>query len=724
MTKPSLKAEFRSFVKGLVTETSELNSAPDSFQDALNFDINKDGSIQRRLGFQEDAGAATGLGLSATLAPLMAGEWVKPGGSETQEFVYFLFGSKVYIFDVMPTMSGATPVYVWNFGPYPLGQYFRVESVKGYLIATYGDVTYQVLKYDPTTNTFTPTIGKIKTRDVWGVPEGIYEDDILLSNNTLVPGHIYNLRNQGWGYPRRVGGAEEDPIQRYLTDLGRYPPNAESIWIGVQVDSGSANYSEAFYPDRYKELRGVSIKPPKGFFVIDAVQRGTSRSTEHVAFCAKYPSLANTAITFDTDTTTGGARFATEYAGRVVFGGFPGDVTGRTVRSPDLSDHLFFSQLINNEKDFEKCYSEGDPTSREAADLVETDGGFIRLSGAKTLIGAKQLGGTLIVIASNGVWSVMGGNDYGFSATNYRVEKLSTFGGYTANSIVSDGVNVFYWGPDGIFAVTPDQTGRPTVQSLSERSIQRLYNEIDESSKLAVCGTFDPLNKRVHWNYFDTVGKKISYELIFDVSIGAFTHRKIEAPVGAPERYIVAGISHPQFKYTYTMGGYTNRSQMKYAVVTNNGVTAPTVSFGGFTNTSYQDFGSVDARAYIVASETTNGDASMSKQLPWVTVFMRRTDTGQVEGSVENMSSCFMRGRWDWSSYETSGRWSTQQQVYRLPSFKALPPAGTPPEHRILFTKNKVRGMGKSFSIFMETEEGKHCAIVGWSVALNGNAIV
>lgn len=725
MTKPSLKAEFKSFVKGLITETSELNSAPDSFQDAVNFDINKDGSIQRRLGFVADSTATpTGIGLGASLNPTMAGEWVKPGGSETKQFTFFLVGNKVYIFNTEAVMTGDAPVYTWNFGPYSLGNNFRVESVKGYLIATYGDTTYQILKYNTASDTFTPSLGTIKTRDVWGVPEGIYEDDILLNSATLNLGHIYNLRNQGWGYPRRVATAEVDPIYQYNAILGVYPANAESIWIGVQVDAASATYSEGFFPERYKEMRGVKVKPPKGFFVIDAIQRGSSRSAEHTAFCAKYPSLVNTAITFDTDATEGGATFATEFAGRVVFGGFPGSVTGRTVRSPDLSDHIFFSQLINSEKDFQKCYAEGDPTSREAADVVDTDGGFVRLSGAQKLLGAKQVGTSLAIVATNGVWALTGGNDYGFSATNYKVTKLSDFGGSTPGSIVSDGTNVFFWGPDGIFVITRNQNGELTVQSLSETTIQRLYNAIDESNKLTVNGEFDTLNKRVHWVYYDTVTRQTSYELIFDVALGNFSFRKIVAPSGVTKRYLVAGISHPQFKTNYTVGGYTNRTQMKYAFITDNGVTAPSVSFGAYSDAGYLDFGSVDAAAYLISSDTTNNDASADKQLPWVSVHMRRTDTGVTEGSVENMSGCFMRGRWDWSVADTSGRWSTQQQVYRLPKFKALPVGGTPPEFRILTTKNKVRGMGRAFSIYMETEPGKPCSIVGWSLAMNGNAYV
>ena len=39
----------------------------------------------------------------------------------------------------------------------------------------------------------------------------------------------------------------------------------------------------------------------------------------------------------------------------------------------------------------------------------------------------------------------------------------------------------------------------------------------------------------------------------------------------------------------------------------------------------------------------------------------------------------------------------------------------------VVTSKNKLRGRGKAFALHMETEAGKDCRILGWSISLNGN---
>src|SRR5690606_19440481 len=112
---------------------------------------------------------------------------------------------------------------------------------------------------------------------------------------------------------------------------------------------------------------------------------------------------------------------------------FKGGVIEGDARSPDYTNYVFFSTLVKNKQDLPKCYQEGDPTSREASDIIDTDGGFLRISEAKDILSMSNIGSSLIVIASNGVWSIDGGSDYGFSATNHKVTKISTFGGISAS---------------------------------------------------------------------------------------------------------------------------------------------------------------------------------------------------------------------------------------------------------------------------------------------------
>lgn len=46
----------------------------------------------------------------------------------------------------------------------------------------------------------------------------------------------------------------------------------------------------------------------------------------------------------------------------------------------------------------------------------------------KNITNLVALNDSLVVIAENGVWVIAGGNQYGFTATNYKVDMVSSFG--------------------------------------------------------------------------------------------------------------------------------------------------------------------------------------------------------------------------------------------------------------------------------------------------------
>ena len=50
MPKKSVKIEFKNFIKGLITEASPVNFPPEASSDEENFQLNRDGTRDRRLG--------------------------------------------------------------------------------------------------------------------------------------------------------------------------------------------------------------------------------------------------------------------------------------------------------------------------------------------------------------------------------------------------------------------------------------------------------------------------------------------------------------------------------------------------------------------------------------------------------------------------------------------------------------------------------------------------
>lgn len=756
MPKQSIKAEFSSFVAGLNTESSQLNYPENAFQEGINFELTKKGTINRRLGFDYEPSHSM---VSTTFAPGVVSpsgisffKWESAGGSTVHDFIVVQIKHILYVFTPdSTTLSAGGALATIILSDFSAFDALQVTNVKGSLVVACGAKKLALVKFNPSTSTFSHLYYSIAVRDVWGVPSTAvpqYESDDKYRGAYDVD-HIYNLYNQSWGSPRKVSGTISDVVTAYYNKYSKYPSNAESVWPAMQYQASSPP-EEVVFLNMYEEVLGSTSKAAKGYFIIDALDRGQSRAEAIASNALKFPTMALQAYTPAVDSTTQGASVVCEFAGRVVYGGFNGQNVGITSRSPDFSDHIFFSQLINTEQDYKKCYQEGDPTNRDAGDIVDTDGGFIRLSGAKNIIGMRAVGNSLIVVASNGVWSVTGGNDYGFSATNYRVDKLSSYGSTSPRSIVEDGSRVLFWGNEGIFTVSPAQTGGYSVESISESTIQTFYNSIGSLAKASCTGVYDMLSKQVRWIYQDTEmfsQENNSNELVLDLNIGAFYPIKVKN-IGdgtTTSTVVLSAVSLPSFKYAYSqedvlvlgngvvsvgtpvninlMQASSSKQTLRYLVLDVSSVIR--FSFGYYRSTSFRDWGVHDAEGFIHTAPYTNKDSAINKQTPWIVSHMKRTETALVNEVFTRPSGCLMSTCWEWSDNNANGRWSREQQLYR-PARLYIPADSDTyaPGNQIVTAKSKMRGMGKAFSVMFKTEPAKDCQLIGWSISANGNPIV
>src|SRR5690606_39413549 len=90
-------------------------------------------------------------------------------------------------------------------------------------------------------------------------------------------------------------------------------------------------------------------------------------------------------------------------------------------------------------------------------DLLDTDGGFIRIDGAYGIQRLINVSNALLILASNGVWMLQGGSDYGFKATNYLVSKISNYGCISPGTAVQVDKNVLLCYGDGNYLVSQYQ---------------------------------------------------------------------------------------------------------------------------------------------------------------------------------------------------------------------------------------------------------------------------
>ena len=550
---------------------------------------------------------------------------------------------------------------------------------------------------------------------------------------------IYENPLVGWmwsGYPN------------YAT---RYPSNADSVipflFANPQIEQNL--HTGRFYArDAYRTPPGTS-RAPTGHFIIDALKRGQSRYTAMNILHDKHPSLLfRTGWDWPQDETPGGARAAASYAGRVFYAGFGGGVIDGDMQSPNMESYVLFSKLVRSQSDITKCYQQGDPTSTEEPDILDTDGGFIKVDGAYGIKSLVNIGGALVVLAANGVWTIQGGSGYGFSATNYLVQKVSDFGVVgTQTSVVVEGVLLF-WGTDGIYQVAQSEN-RWNVQSITANTIQSFYLDIPDEDKRDAKGFFDSYEGRVRWLYSTLIEEgEVTKELVLDMASGAFLPQEINRLAGGypaavgmiqVEPYQLTTVTEPvtvngeivtvdgePVTMTVDRRRAATREIAYLTLVSGNPIqfTFSTYNDRAFVDWRDADGVGVDSPAHLLTGYISAGDFQRYKQVQYLTTHFERTETEFVldGGDVVsvNESSCIVQAQWEWTNSPNSNRWGREFQAYRYVRHYIPDQAGDAYDtgFRTIQTKHKIRGKGRVVSFLFRTEPGKDCHLYGWSMIL------
>lgn len=755
MVKNSQRAEINTFVQGIITEASPLNFPPNATKDEQNFEATRYGLRERRLGIDFEIGfdlIDSGFTISELDSRgLNTFLWEGVGGDSEKEYLVIQIGNFLQVFDTrVDSISSDGFIDSLVLTGYPIDARYSFASVDGNLVVAAGQDTVAVVTLDSGTNTFSFQNKSIRVRDLWGVEVtgSDYETDTRYRDNVLNEKHIYNLRNQSWGGQRNTPTArEDDPIRHYRSTLSLFPSNSETVWPGMVFRGDTDTPRERFDARLIRDVFGADTSPSKGYFIIDLLKRGSSRLEEVQKNQSNFPSLQYPVSSLPEDRTPRGATVVAEFAGRAWFGGFGGEVVDGDSRSPDLTSYVAFSQLVTLPEDIFKCYQQGDPSSRDSSDIVDTDGGFVRISGATGIRAMVSTGRELIVLCKNGVWSISGSANEPFTATSYEAKKLTSFGCIGDKSIVLEGDRVFYWAEDGIYVIQRNQFGDLEVANITKDTIKSLYEDIPSIEREKVSAVYDPYERKIRWLYVDSNGNFT--ELILDTELSAFYKNRIYLPEDGT--YTVRG----SFKGTPFLRGVSrvevvvegelveveaedviisteeNRSgvrSIRYLTVIDVAGEA-FYTFSLYRNPKFIDFpqhssGGNDAYAFMLTGAVTGGDSGIHKQVPYLVTHFQRTEVNVLNEEPDNQSSCLIRSQWDWASSATSGKWGDAFQAYRYrrPYFVSGPADIYDNGFETVVTKNKIRGRGRAFSFFLETEPAKDCRILGWAIDVNGNS--
>ena len=734
------EAAYRSFVKGLITEANQLTFPDNASIDESNFVLNRDGSRSRRLGVDyESSYALTATGLTAT--DIKEGKqsfhvWESPDGDTTVSLGLVRIKDKIWFMNLLANApsadlkNGGSPITIAGLS----NNKIETSVINNKCVIVSKDLSAPVLlSYDKSSGNVSQSTITLEIRDIYGVDDSLFLDT---RPTTLSNEHKYNLRNQGWN-KNIVTSTGADAIDYTFTEIGQYPSNADNWTLGKISNTASADY-EKYDPDVLVKNSFSNYQIAKGSFIIDAFERGADRM-----------SKSDVTSGLPTDREEGNISTITSYAQRLFYSGIESSVSNGDARSPNYSGYIFFSKVIRNDEDLGKCHQEADPTDPGINDLIDTDGGSIQIPDITKVVKIIASQASVLVFAENGGWEIYGDTG-GFIATSFQASKISTNGITNGDSVVNVNGNFIYWSKAGIYLLKPDQaSGRFAAESISLTSIQTLYLEIPEIAKNFCKGLYDEKENRIRYLYNDSTDysatnypNSYNKELVYDLTLKAWYKNSISS-LASDSPYIADYVPIPGYTVTsreesvvagtapviVTAGTsvvvdddipVSRTEQFSFLTIVGTSFTLSKYNGSDFLDWKTKDSVGVDFTSYLYTGYELFGDVMRQKQIPYVFFYFEKTEDGFTPSAddlvFKNQSSCKVQAQWGWSNSAANGKWGKEFQAYRI--LRNYTPSGAADAYdsgeSMVVTKNKLRGSGKSISLYIKSETGKDMKLLGW----------
>lgn len=729
------------FVKGLLTETTGLNSPENSCIETYNCVFDKTGEVHRRPGFDLEPNYALN---SASLVNNAISEYVWRGAALTGEIIFCVvqIGAVIYFYrsDAAGTLSQGLKSFTFDLTPYKISGSPPITEVQcdyaagnGMLFVAHPYCTPVAIEYNATTDTITPTGIDIKIRDLKGVANSQVGGSIpnvvdRISPSNVTSNILYNLYNQGWRGNQLCTTNNKDwfinpTLAFFIAQQGSFPAEVEIPWsykaplfpptnegtilTGVPQEAFSA--LELYSPSKFG-----STPAPKGYYTLQAFLQNRSG-----AAAGEDPSPTGLPI------VTSGYQRPCQiafYAGRVFFGG---------VAANGFNTKIYFSQILDGTSNLDKCYQQSDPTSEENNDLLPTDGGFLEIPEMSQVVKMLNFGSSLLVWATNGVWSISGSEGIGFTATDYKVDRLSDIGALGNQSFVVVEGTPIWWNADGIYTLKQQIAGStPQVENLSNTTIQTFFRAIPQSSKQYAKGAYNSSTKRIQWVYRSTaeagISNRYNYDRVLnlDVNTGAFYPWSMPegnsrvcgivslkghgstpgaVPVTVSGSLVTVGGSNVTVTETVT----TEVTQTFKFLVRTSVVAPERLTFGEASNVVLTDWltsnlNGIDYSSYFIPHNAVRGEGIRKFQSNYLRFWAKHTESSMFD----------VTPRWDFSLDSDTGRWGNTQRIEM-----GLGEGS----YGFASKRLKIRGHGFALTFKINSVGQEPFNIVGWSAFESGN---
>lgn len=709
--KTEVKTQFN---LGLVTEITGLQSPENSCEEADNCVFNFKGNVTRRYGLDFETDYSTKV-YSRDGVVVQSFLWQNAAGLTNKDIVVLQIGGILYFYDTNLTAisKGASTKSV-DFSLFATSDPLLCSTAEcsfsfgqGYLFVCNPFSEPFYISYNSATDSFEATPITVRIRDVKGIYEGVDND---VRPTTLTDKHKYNLYNQGWAPTASVdyintwrGSGSLIMTNAIGSARYDYPSNADVWWL-FKIKNYMYGYSTVSDPfDRaLPDIRSRGNSPaPKGHYIYNAfnIDRATTSGITGI--------LGETSKNIR-------PRCNAFFSSRVWYSGT--DAQG-------FSTKIYFSQIVDDIYKAGYCYQQNDPTNEDLFDLLATDGGVIEILEIGSVIKLFPLQTSLLVFATNGVWSISGNQGIGFTPNDFSVRKVSSIPALSSTSFVEVEGMPMWWNNDGIYTVTGmSAVGVAQIDSLTEKKIKSFYNKIPTNNKALARGFYNPLTRQIQWIYRSFAASNITekYEfdkaLVFNLTTGAFY------PWTFPNNAVTVNglLSLKTYGTTWetspvvdnngktlldvhgdpiTTTGYETTlkaSVFKYLVSYRSG-TDYKITFAEEYDSGYHDFDSLDGTgsdyySYFITNGNMDSEAQRKFQQNYIWVYA--ASNSQVK----------LQPLWNYAHSSTLGNTgSTQTLIY------------TDTKRDFSFKKVKIRGAGRILQLKFSSVTGQPFDLSGWS---------
>lgn len=698
------------FVKGLITERTELTFPADASVDELNCDLRRDGSRRRRLAAKvEDSRVLSSFTVS-TSTRFHTGGWENVGGQSGLEFLVLQVGSTLRFYNKsdLPYSSHEIAETV-NLSSYEVAggvgaanANCQFASINGALVVSSPAINTIYIQRNNSTGALTTTQISFRIRDFeWLGDKSTYTTEIATGSASTA--RKYDTANAGWSGTKGTAA---------LSAYGAYPPLTLPWYAGKDA-------SGVFSKTEWQNIFSGTSLIGNGTYILN--------------FFNKDRSAASGIAGITTDIETSRFKSVESFAGRIFYAG---------LESAKNSGVILFSRQIETLSELGECFQVNDPTSEDVSDLLDTDGGVVRIPDAVNIQYLYAFGATLFIFAENGVWSI-NGVDNVFRATEYSLRRVSYTGMLTAGSFVEAEGIPFWWSKTGIHTLQFDEvSGNPTEQNISLPTIQTFWDEIGSNARSLVQATYDRLNKKIYWAYPNAAepnANKLNNLLILDIPLGAFYPWKVSDEASSTD-YIMAlvvysGYGSDELVLDVVLPTGDDVVQGSDDIVSTqlsdfatgdpatvllirDGATGK-LTMGTFSGKSFLDWGTTNYLSFAEAGYDFISDVVRQKNSPYIVTYMRVTEEGweSTESGYEPIrpSSLLVSSYWDFSTTASS----VSQQAYRYKQTPIVNPGdltdfGYP--DTVISSRLKLRGRGRSVRLRFESEQGKDFLLLGYGV--------